>query len=200
MQIVNVDQKSPEWWKLKEKRMSASHAQAIAANGKGLVTYTREMMQEYYSIAEPDHFQNHHTKRGNDLEDSAAFVYAAETGNEVQKIGFVIHDEFSGCSPDLFVGHWGMAEIKARDDKEYFRLLTEETLKPEDIWQMQMQMMICEKEWCDFVAYNPNFAKIIFIKRVLPDLEKYKKLEIGLTAGAKMISAIENKMEIVFAA
>jgi hypothetical protein len=35
--------------------------------------------------------------------------------------------------------------------------------------QMQMQLLVTGAEWCDFVAYNPNFEQSMYIKRYYPD-------------------------------
>ncbi len=202
MEIVNVEQRSPEWFKLKEKRMSASHATAISANGKGLETYVNQLMYEYYSTGEPKSYKGPAMERGNELEDSAAFMYAMETGYEVEKIGFVIHSDYAGCSPDAFChskipSEKGMAEIKCREDKEYFRLLRGGKLDTGDIWQMQMQLLICRRDWCDFVAYNPNYKKELIITRVLPDPNAADKIRMGLISGQKMIEEIENDMKSI---
>lgn len=193
MEIINVEQRSPEWFKLREKRMTASEAQAIGSNGKGLQTYIMSLMQDYYSKAEKEHYSNKDTERGNDLEDSAGFLYSAITGIEVKKVGFVIYDDNVGCSPDLFAGPDGLVEIKCPADKGYFDLLINDKVDTAYIWQMQMQMLICEKAWCDFVAYNPNFEQEIIIKRFYPDYAKYAELKQGFAAGKKLMQEIENK-------
>lgn len=195
MQIVNVEQLSSEWWKLKEKRMTASHAQAIGSNGKGLVTYINQLMREYYSSAEPEHFSNHHTDRGNALEDSAAFIYQMETGMETRKIGFVIFNEYVGASPDLFIDDDGMGEIKCLADKGYFDMLMGGKPDTKYIWQAQMQLLVCEKKWNDLIFYNPNFDEKLIIIRVDPDTVMFKKLEAGFASGIEMIREIETKMK-----
>ena len=194
MEIINVEQKSEAWFKLREKRMTASHAQAIGNCGKGLESYVTGLMEEFYSSKPKESFSNKHTDRGNELEDSAAFLYSAETGNEVENVGFVIHNDFVGCSPDLFTGEKGLVEIKCPDDKEFFRRLLGGLIKPEYIWQMQCQMLICEKEYCDHVEYNPNYLKNLIITRIEPDLKKFESLEEGFKIGEQLIKEIELKM------
>lgn len=195
MKIHMCDQLSPEWWQLHEKRMTASHAQAIAAQGAGLKTYIQKLMQEYYSTGEPDKFSNHHTDRGNDLEDSAGFVYSAETKIKVQKVGFVELNSFVGCSPDLFAGEDGLCEIKALGDKGHFALILGGNFDSGYVWQCQDQMLICEKNWCDLVSYNANYEQNLIIKRLYPDAEKFKKLQAGFIKGKQLIEEIERKME-----
>ena len=48
--IHNVEQKSPEWYALRELYpLTASHAQAIGNGGKGLETLCYKVMSEKYS-------------------------------------------------------------------------------------------------------------------------------------------------------
>lgn len=203
MKIIDVTQGSPEWFALREKRITASHAQAIGSCGKGLETYITELMQDFYSSKEKEHFSNYHTDRGNDLEDSASFLYEAEKEVQTRKVGFVIHNDYVGCSPDLFVDEKGLAEIKCPDDKKYFkRLLYKKTggemgipIEKGLLWQMQNQMLICEKDWCDHVEYNPNFKKNLIITRIEIDYEMFRKLEKGFKIGEELIKEIESKME-----
>lgn len=197
MQIVNVDQRSPEWFALREKRMTASHAQAIGNNGKGLQSYIMELMQDYYSTAEKERFSNKDTERGNELENTAGFIYEMETGIITQKVGFVIYNEYVGCSPDLFAGPAGLVEIKCPADKAYFDLLISDKVDTGYIWQMQMQMLICERAWCDFVAYNPNYKKDLIIKRFYADSEMQAKLKEGFEAGRLLMCKIEAKYKEV---
>jgi len=194
MEIVDVAQQSPEWFKLREKTMTASHATAIGSCGKGLQTYISQLMQEFYSTKEKEHFSNKHTDRGNELEDSAAFLYEMQTGNKVEKVGFVKHSEYVGCSPDGFTTG-GLVEIKAPDDKEFFRLLLGGKISSGYDWQMQMQMLICGYDWCDHVNYNPNFEKNLIIERVLKNQDRFDDLEKGFLIGADLIKGIEFKME-----
>lgn len=200
MEIINVSQCSPKWFELRAKRMTASHGTAIGNCGKGLETYIDGLMQDFYSSKEKEHFSNHHTDRGSDLEDSAAFLYEVETGIKTEKVGFVIHSEYIGCSPDVFAKDKtgdGLAEIKAPDDKEFFRRLMGGKIAPGHIWQMNMQMLICELDWCDHVDYNPNYKKNLIIERVYKDQGIFDSLESGFRKGEELIKAIEKKMSII---
>ena len=195
MQIFNLPQQSEEWFELRKGKMTASHAQAIGLNGAGLKTYIRELMAEYYSKGTKKRFSNFQTDRGNDLEPSAAMVYSFKTGLEVQRdIGFVLMGDYVGCSPDSFVCSDGLAEIKCPDDKAYFDLLLDGKIESKYIWQMQMQMLVCGKSWCDFVAYNPNFKQDVWIDRVLPDPKKFDALKAGFESGIKMINEIKERL------
>jgi len=195
MIIHNMDQRSDEWFEIRKKKMTASHGQEIGNCGKGLTTYIRKIMYEYFSSAERESFGNKHTERGTQLEPEARFIYEMETGCKVEEVGFIEHSEFVGCSPDGLIGTDGMIEIKCPDDKGYLDLLLDEKPESKYIWQMQMQMLVSERQWCDFMAYNPNFKQSKFIKRYFLDAEKYAKLRTGFLIGEALIKEIENKLK-----
>ena len=193
--IHEVDQRSDDWYGLRLGRMTASHAQAIGANGKGLESYIHKVMTEYYSKAPQEGFTSDAMQRGIDLEDSAVFMYEVETGRKVEKVGFVSMNEYVGASPDGFVDDDGLIEVKCPLDPEMFRMLLGGEIKPEYIAQVQMQMYITGRKWTDFVCYSPNFDRELIIKRVLPDEKKIEKLEAGILSGTKMIQDIMKQME-----
>lgn len=196
MIIHRCDQYSPEWWAIHEGKMGASHAQAIAANGAGLKTYIRDdIMGPKYSKADKKSYSNKSMERGLELEPSAAMVYEFTTGILLKEVGFVEYNDFIGVSPDRLAGEDGLVEIKCPEDKAYFNLLLDEKIDSKYYWQMQMQMLVCEKVWCDYVCYNPNYDQSLFIKRVLPDKEKFDKLLKGFKSGIEMIKEIKTKME-----
>jgi len=195
MKIINVEQRSDEWFDIRKGRMTASHAQAIGANGKGLITYINQICVEMYSKADPVSYSNAAMERGIELEDSAAFLYPMEAGLPAEKVGFVIYNDYVGCSPDLLVGTDGMAEIKCPADPEFLRRLMGGEIKSEYIWQVQMQLLICERSWCDFVTFSPNFDKELIIDRIYPDPKKFAKLKEGFEEGERLIREIQAKMD-----
>lgn len=203
--IHNVEQKSEEWYALRRQYpLTASEAQAIGNNGKGLETLIMTKLSEKYSSGEAKNFSNKDTDRGNELEPIAAELYELKTENKVQEIGFVTDDEISkvgGASPDRLVIGNGLAEIKSLEDKNYFEALIEfkktGTFKvdPKHDWQMNMQMLFTGTKWCDYVLFNPNYSPSLLIQRVLPDPEKIDKILEGLAKGEKIISDIEANLK-----
>lgn len=189
-----MKQRSEEWFEIRKEKMTASHAQAIAANGKGLVTYIREKMCSLYSASDDVNYTNSSMKNGVEQESVAKMLYEFETGNKVVDIGFVVYDDYVGCSPDGYVKD-GLIEIKCPTNKVYFDLLLDKKIDSKYEWQMQMQMLVCDKLWCDYVVYNPNFKQQLFIKRVFKDEEKIKKLMIGFESGIKMMKEIKKELE-----
>ena len=193
IKIYEVDQGTPEWFNLRKGKVTASHAQAIGNNGKGLDTYLLEVVSEMFSSAQKDQYSNEHTERGNELEPLARSMYELQENVEVEEIGFAEYNDFVGCSPDGLVGDDGMIEIKCPDDKTYFNLLMNENIDSSYIWQCQMNLLILEKKWCDLIFYNPNFEKSMKIFRLNPDKEMFSRLKEGFAKAEKEIIRMISK-------
>jgi len=181
-----MEQQTDEWFELRNKfPFTASKAQSIGSNGKGLNTLILEKLSARFTTAERVGYSNEHTERGNELEPLARSAYELENLVTVKEVGFVINDkyELAGASPDGLVGKGGI-EIKCLGDKAHFANILDFKVDSGYMWQMQMQILICELEFVDYVLYNPNFEQSLLIKRVLPDPVKQEKLKEGLKAGA----------------
>lgn len=200
MQQYNCEQKSPEWFALRlQYPLTASKAQAIGNNGKGLETLCWETMAQKYSSQDKEKYNNEHLERGVELEPQAISLYELKTDNKVSTIGFITNESISkvgGASPDGLVNDDGLIEVKCFDDTKHFKATIDFKktgkfdIESQYLWQMQMQMLFSERKWCDFVAYNPNYSTSLLIQRVLPDLEMQEDIKKGLTKGEIIINEI----------
>lgn len=186
MKTYNITQGTQEWFDARKGKMTASHAQEIATAGKGLDTYCIEIISEKYST-NTERYSNEHTIRGHELEEQARDIYSLVTGKEVEQVGFIELDEYTGCSPDGMT-KTGLVEIKCHSDAVYAKLLITGSIETKYIWQMQMQMYITGKDYCDYVAYNPNFKRSLFIQKITREEEKIQKIIEGLATGRKILS------------
>lgn len=189
MKIYNCEQKSEEWFKVRELKLTASKAQAIGNAKAGLETLVTNMMAEYYSSAEKENFSSKDTDRGNELENVAREMYELEQGIEVEQVGFIEESKYVGCSPDGLIGKNGLIEIKCLNDVGHYCVIRdkEKGIDSQYLWQVQMQMLITKRKWCDLVFYNPNFEKSLVIFRILPDEVKFEALKAGIKKGQKLI-------------
>lgn len=205
MTIHNVTQGSFEWFALRQKYpLTASEAQAIGNCGTGLETLCWEKMSEIYSSGEKVKYINDDLKRGNEIEPLAREIYQLRTGRKVVEVGFVTDESISnvgGASPDSLVDDDGLLEIKAFADVKHFKMIVDfkdtGTFKIESqyIWQMQQQMLFTGREWCDFLAYNPNFKDSLLVTRIYADKEKQSKIIEGLKKGEQILNEIKSKIE-----
>lgn len=199
----DIEQGTEEWFNIKKGKLTASHATAIMANGKGLKTLVEEVITDLYSSDNYPEFtnrlDNRHVARGNEYESKARTIYELETGNKVKQVGFVELDEYVGASPDGLVGDDGLLEIKNPANKEFMRLALTGKIDSNHLNQMQMQMYITGRQWCDYFAFNPNYNPCYIKKRVYADTNEFVRLIQGLKTGRKLIKEYRNMTDKMFA-
>lgn len=203
--LHNVEQKSDAWFALRlQYPLTASEAQAIGNQGKGLETLCWEQMAQKYSSQDKERYSNKDLERGVELEPLARDMYELETGNNVIEIGFVTNETISsigGASPDGLVGDDGLVEIKCFDDTKHFKMSIDYKktgtfeIESKYVWQMQMQLLLTGRKWCDFVAYNPNYKTSLLIQRIEVDTEMQEDIKKGLEKGEIIINDIKNICE-----
>ena len=98
-------------------------------------------------------------QRGTELEPEARAYYELIAG-PVQEIGFCIHDDGFGCSPDGVVGD-GLLEIKCSLAHTHVEYLREGVIPSIYIPQVQGQMLVMDKQWCDFLSYHPDMKPLL---------------------------------------
>lgn len=189
MIVHNMEQRSDEWFAVKLGKFSASDATAIQANGKGLSSLIYKKVAERMGAQDQDKYTNPDMERGNEAEGLARTAYEIETGNAVKQVGFVELDEYTGCSPDGLVGEDGLVEIKCQRGYKYIELAHTKKIDKAYLDQMQMQMLVTGRKWCDYVCFNEDFAKPLII-RVEADPGTHIKLKTGLIAGIKKVKEI----------
>jgi len=195
MKIYKFKQGSEEWLKIRLGKFTGSNAQAIAANGKGLETLIFEKVAELSTGKSKPFYTNGDMERGHELEAMARNSYEVETGITSQQVGFVELDEFTGCSPDGLVGKDGLIEIKCKNDAKFARYLLEQKIDPAHNWQIQMNLFVTGREWCDYIVFNENFKKTISIIRVMRNDVEIAKIKAGLAIGIAQVKSILEKIK-----
>ena len=97
-------------------------------------------------------------ERGTELEPDARELYEFITDNKVDQIGFCYKDENKdvGCSPDGVVGKDGLIEIKSPKAATVVSYMIGGKVPSDYVPQVQGQLWIMEREWCDFFVYHPD--------------------------------------------
>ena len=188
----NIEQGGYEWHSLRLGKITGSCFNKLMGTSEARKKYLYDRANEIVTGAksDSDSFISLHIERGHEFEEIAVMKYTVTTLNEVQKVGFVQLDEFVGCSPDGLIGDDGMIEIKVPDSNNYFRQIIELNLKgkkaisKDHYAQMQFNMYVCKRQWCDYVLYNPAHEKnnkAIFIFRVVAEELEQRHIENTLT-------------------
>jgi putative phage-type endonuclease len=196
MKIIEIEQGTTEWFHIRKGKMTASKADCIYTGGKTLNTYVFEIMAEKLSSNNEEKYTNEAMERGKLLESEARTIYELESGNTAKEVGFCLLDDndYVGCSPDGLVNNDGLVEIKCPTDRVYLRYLYDEEVDKKYYAQMQMQMYVTDRKWCDYVVYNPGFKQNIVIKRINRDEVFIEKLKQGIKDGIEIIKNIERKL------
>lgn len=180
MKIIDCEQGTEEWFEARLGIPTASMFKDVMAAGQGKTrkTYMLKLAGERITGELSEQFSNKHTERGGLLEGDAAELYQMQSGTSIDKVGFVRADYDAGASPDALVGDSGLLEIKTKlPHLQIDYLLTNKDPK-EHMKQIQGQLMICEREWCDFVSYWPGLP--LFLKRVYRDEVMIKEIREAL--------------------
>ncbi len=144
-----------------------------------------------------DTYQTYAMRRGHELEGAGRLLYVDRTGSPVTETGVVVTDCGNfGYSSDGLVGNDGSIEIKTlMSAKSILPVFNHDLSEYED--QMQGGLMINEREWCDFVMYTPQLAKVskdLFIKRIYRNDVYIKQLKQELADFNDYVWTIINQL------
>lgn len=191
---TNIEQNTDEWFALRLGKLTASEAQAIANNGKGLETLCFKLAAEKLSGKSSEGYDNEDMARGRELESIAVNAYEIENGIPLTKVGFVELSEFVGCSPDRLIGDTGLLEVKCPNDTNFVRFMYEGKIDTKYIWQVQFQMFVTNRAWADIGIFNQNFPKALLVERIERDEDKIEKIKEGVQTGEQLIKNILAKV------
>ena len=112
----------------------------------------------------------HAVEWGIENEPFARAAYELQTGESVTPVGLAMHPsiEWFAASPDFLVGDDGLGEIKCLASHNHLDILESGQIPDEFLPQMMAEMACAERQWCDFVAFDPRFPKHLqlFVKRL----------------------------------
>ena len=179
-------QGSDEWFEVRLGKVTASRISDVVAQtksgwGASRARYMGELISETMTKTPTSSFSNATMQHGIDTEPQAASAYSFYRDLELEMVGFVNHPKIdqSGCSPDRLVGKDGLVEIKCPLTHTHIETLLNGKVPQKYLNQMLWQMACTEREWCDFVSFDPRMPvkNQIFIKRVERDQLKINELE-----------------------
>jgi putative phage-type endonuclease len=182
----DIEQRSDAWHEIRLGKVTASRVADVIAKTKSGYSasrdnYMAQLVCERLTGQKGESFTNAAMQHGTDTEPLARSAYEAYADVMVEEVGFVQHPkiEQAGASPDGLVGLFGMLEIKCPNTATHIDTLLSQTVPTKYITQMQWQMRCCERQWCDFVSFDPRLPQELqlFVKRVEFDPEYVAMLE-----------------------
>ena len=157
-----IEQRTEAWLQLRLGKVTASRVADIMAKTKTGVSASRQnylielALQRVTGNIEPM-YTNDAMAWGTATEPQARVDYEVKTGNFVDQIAFVEHPtiEWFGCSPDGLVGNDGLIEIKCPNSATHWATIKDKKPPNKYVIQMQTQMACTNRQWCDFVSFDP---------------------------------------------
>lgn len=186
-----VEQRSDDWFAARAGKATASSIYKIMARtktgfGADRANYMAQLVSERLTGVRTDTFTNAAMQWGIETEAQARAAYMALTGEDVAEIGFIDHPTvlMSGASPDGIVGFDGLLEVKCPNTATHIATLRGAPIDRKYLLQMQWQMACAERDWCDFVSFDPRLPEPmqLHVRRVERDDVLLAEIEAEVTA------------------
>lgn len=200
MKIIDVEQGSPEWFKVKAGIPSASAFDMIITSdgkpSKQREKYMYSLAGEKISGVSEDGFKSFAMEKGLEKETEARDYYAMlHDKDTVIKAGFCLSDNgLWGCSPDSFVNDIGGLELKCPLIHTHVAyLLHKDKFISDYFQQVQGSLFVTGYKWWDLMSYYPGLKPLII--KVEPDKKFLKALEVELTLFCEELEEITKKIK-----
>ncbi len=188
MIIEGLEQQSVEWLMQRIGMCTGSRVSDVMGklkSGKGYLAgrndYMWELVIERLTGRAEDHYSSPAMEWGVEYEPLARAAYEIEMDVEVEKVGFATHPkiEWFGASPDGLIGKDGLLEIKCPKSRTHCEYRNAGVVPEEYKPQMLAEMACAERQWVDFVSFDPRLPKHLqlFVRRFHRDEEKILAME-----------------------
>lgn len=183
---IHIEQGTDEWKRARLGYVSASNLDAVMAKGKSGEATTRKnykirLVAERLTGDIGDSYSNAAMEWGVQTESQAAMAYEVAKETLLDKTGFWKHNQIQwlGCSPDRLVGNDGLVEIKCPNTTTHIDYWLAKKVPSEYVKQVQGQLWVMEREWCDFVSFDPRLPEKnrLLIVRAYRDEEFIKQMQ-----------------------
>lgn len=204
MIIVNVPQRSPEWFTARLGRLTGSRAADMLATIRtGEAAARRDLRlqlvcERLTGVSQENGYINADIQRGIDCEPLARAAYEALTGSVVRQTGFLQHDTLPiGCSLDGDVDEFtGILELKCPKSATHLRYLRAGGLPPDYLPQVTHNLYVTGAQWCDFLSFDDRFPAPLqtCLVRVLRDEKAMAAYALAVT---QFLSEVDAEVEAV---
>ncbi len=184
--IREVEQGSADWHKMRLGKVTASRVKGVLSKGRGSApsktaeSYMIELISEILTGQPKPFFENDAMRWGTETEPQARSMFEIKNDFiDVDEVAFIEHSEFVGVSPDGLIGDSGMLEIKCPTTTTQLKRALSGQYHLDYKAQIQMQLWVAQREWCDFVSFDPRLPESCgyLQERVYRDEEYIKSME-----------------------
>lgn len=164
-EVIVVDQGTEDWFEARLGRATASRFKDVmtkirSGEAAARKNYKFELVAERLTGQREESYSNAAMQWGTDNEPVARLRYELSTDHDVEETGFFAHpDIMAGASPDGLVGEDGLLEIKCPNTSTHIETLRRRAVPSQYYWQVQGQLWITNRLWCDFVSFDPRLPE-----------------------------------------
>ena len=198
-----IEQGTPEWHQLRLGKVTASRVSDVMAKIKtgesaSRKNYRAELVVQRLTGLPSESFTNAAMEWGTATEPMARIAYEIAKEVLVEQVGFIEHPTIAmfGCSPDG-LAHDGMIEIKCPNSATHIEYLTDNKAPAKYINQMQCQMAVTGRKWCDFVSFDPRLPEDLqlFVVRVPRDDKYIGTMEVEVVEFLTEVEGMVNQLK-----
>jgi putative phage-type endonuclease len=189
--IESCEQGSDEWLAMRLGKVTASMVSSVLSKGRGNApskmaeTYMIELIAEVLTGKSKAFFENDAMKWGTETEPQARSMYQVNNDFvDVKEVAFVEHNDQIGISPDGLIGDDGLLEIKCPNTTTQIKRALSDNYSADYKSQIQMQLWVTERKWCDFVSFDPRLdcSAGYLQQRVYRDEEYIEEMKVKVYA------------------
>ena len=183
---IDLIQGTDEWLQARCGSLGASSVADATAKtksgwGASRANVMARLLVERLTGSPQNTYTNAAMQWGTETEPQARAAYELIMDAEVLEVGLCMHPDIDGshASPDGLVGDLGLLEIKCPQTATHIDTLLGKAIDGKYIKQMQWQMACTNREWCDFVSFDPRLPPDLqfFCQRVERDNKLIAELE-----------------------
>ena len=164
MQILTMEQGSPEWFSARRGLVTSSRFSDVMANGRGnepsktRLSYLKELACERITGCVQDSYSNAWMQRGTELEPQARAMIELDRGFNVVQVGFIKMNDDVGSSTDSLIGDDAVLEIKCPKHTTHLDyLIDRDLLYTEYKTQVQGELFVTGRKKAYLCSFHPDF-------------------------------------------
>lgn len=166
MKIINVEQGSGEWLRLRLGKITGTRLKSVMGGKQAQKTLIYELVAEQLSGRAEELYRTPAMQWGTDHEDDAVVLYEKLTKSKTEAVGFCTSDQYSylGLSPDRLIKKGKKyikgVEVKCPSTKVAVKYRAEGGVPGEYKWQVINYFLVCDDlRELDFVVYDPRIIR-----------------------------------------
>ena len=169
MILLDCEQGTDEWFAARCGVVTASKfGEILNPTGKPTTgvkrpNYMNTLIAEHLMGHASETYCNDAMRRGTELEPQARDMFAFTRNCEPVQVGLIYldDDKHVSCSPDALIDDNGLWECKCPMPNTHVSYLLKGVIPNQYIPQVQGQMWVSEREYCDFHSYHPEMDSLI---------------------------------------